>query len=636
MPNDQTPVGSIAPQTANPNTAFQTAQPASTGASSAIDVTGMQTQSNPVNFQSPQETPPFDVSNLGTQTPNQTSAYDQNTQPQQQASDLTKQIESLNQSLSGKAAFQTQQYQQQGFGTTTDAQGNLVAVDPGMQDLQTQLNTLSNQAKAIPLQNQLNATGRGITAGGLAPMDTGALRNNAIQALNVQTLISARNGALGHAQMLVDIATQQKFGPQEQQLKADQANLQLIQNSPEYTNAEKKQAAQQAQIVAQQSAQLDLAKTNYANAQNAVVEYAPVASAQQLQEMQKAQSPAEVATIANKYGLQTPAQKAAAEALATSQANIAKTQAETGLGRYKDTIMNFRNIDGTTTPVPAILDTKTGQITRAQGGQSAATMNGGGSGTSSTGGNAPGTTGKAEIDTTTPGYTTTALANAGGLTQAALDQKALSYITSGTQPPVGRTGLAGLQMRAISARMGEMAPGGNLAGNKAELKSYTDSLATQQKYLDSTQRAFNTANQNLTVLTGFMKSANINTASGIPLINSLENSAKAGLLDPGAVAGYRAAIAGLRAEYAQVLSRGGEVTEGQRAQANSLIPDNLSPAQLQQVTDRLKAEGTNAVGEAQGQVQKIQGQINGILKPPSSSGTSGTFDATSARSKYNY
>lgn len=155
------------------------------------------------------------------------------------------------------------------------------------------------------------------------------------------------------------------------------------------------------------------------------------------------------------------------------------------------------------------------------------------------------------------------------------------------------------------------------------LKADAASLQQQQIYADSTQRAFNTANQNLSALTQFMQQAGVNSTSNIPLINSLSNSAQA-QTNPGVISGYRAALAGLRAEYAQVLSRGGEVTEGQRAQANSLIPDNLTPSQLQQVADRLNVEGKNAVNEANQQINVIKGRMG----KPTTSSTSSTGGST--------
>lgn len=146
------------------------------------------------------------------------------------------------------------------------------------------------------------------------------------------------------------------------------------------------------------------------------------------------------------------------------------------------------------------------------------------------------------------------------------------------------------------------------------------SLKTQQIYADSTQRAFNTANANLQALIPFMQQAGVNSASTVPIINSLQKAVAGHLTDAGTIAAYQAALAGLRAEYAQVLSRGGEVTEGQRAQAASLIPDNLTPAQLQQVATRLNIEGSNAIKEAQAQVQLIKDRSAG--KTTSSSPTS--------------
>lgn len=170
-------------------------------------------------------------------------------------------------------------------------------------------------------------------------------------------------------------------------------------------------------------------------------------------------------------------------------------------------------------------------------------------------------------------------------------------------------------------------PGYNFVTQKASITSDTASLKTQQAYADSTSRAFNTANANLSQLVSYMTQAGINTGSTVPIINELTNKAKAGLLDPGAVAAYQAALAGLRAEYAQVLSRGGEVTEGQRAQAASLIPDNLTPQQLQQVTDRLKIEGNNAITEANAKVKEIQGRIGSNTGGSSGSGSASTSKA---------
>ena len=279
-----------------------------------ITPTSLQPQT-PANFQQPAPTTPFDVTSLST-------AYDGLTAPQQQAQDTSGQLQDVNTQLAGKAAFQTDQYKALGLGSQIDANGNVVAADPAIGDLNAQLDTLTNQAKAIPLQNQNAETGQASQTG-IDTMNTADLRTNAIKALNVSSLISARNNNLAHAQMLVDIATTQKFGPLEAQQKALTANLALIQNSPDYTNAEKKQAAQQAQIVAQQTAQLDIQKQQYQDAQNKVLAYATVATPQQLQEMQQASSPVEVAQIAAKYGVISPADQQVLADLAIAKANVA-------------------------------------------------------------------------------------------------------------------------------------------------------------------------------------------------------------------------------------------------------------------------------------------------------------------------
>lgn len=192
------------------------------------------------------------------------------------------------------------------------------------------------------------------------------------------------------------------------------------------------------------------------------------------------------------------------------------------------------------------------------------------------------------------------------------------YDSNGTV--IGNIGSGGNPTVAVSS-----ASGATAAADAASLK-------TQQGYVDTTQRAFNTANANLTQLVQYMNTAGVNTSSSVPLINTLENKVKAGLLDPGTIAAYEAAISGLRAEYAQVLSRGGEVTDGQRNSASTLIPDNLTPAQLQQVADRLNVEGTNAVKEAQAQVTAIQTRMN--TNSTSNFGTSS--GASSSSSLYDF
>jgi hypothetical protein len=161
------------------------------------------------------------------------------------------------------------------------------------------------------------------------------------------------------------------------------------------------------------------------------------------------------------------------------------------------------------------------------------------------------------------------------------------------------------------------------AGNAADQAS----LTTNQSYLDTTTRAYKTATANLSTLTSFMTQYGLND-SKTPAINQLNNKIKAGLTDPGAIAAFKSSLEGLRAEYAQVLSRGGQVTDTARNQANALIPDDLSPAQLSIVTTQLNKEGANAIKEAQTNVDVIKKRL---AAPKSSTNLGGSSSSSGGK-----
>lgn len=74
-----------------------------------------------------------------------------------------------------------------------DAQGKLTATN-------AQLAGLNAAAQAIPIQDQQNATGKGMTTGGLAPITSAQLRNNALQALPLQAQALAQQAQVAAAQ----------------------------------------------------------------------------------------------------------------------------------------------------------------------------------------------------------------------------------------------------------------------------------------------------------------------------------------------------------------------------------------------------------------------------------------------------
>lgn len=235
-----------------------------------------------------------------------------------------------------------------------------------------------------------------------------------------------------------------------------------------------------------------------------------------------------------------------------------------------------------------------------------------------------GTTGSSTIDPTQPGYSSTPVV--AGKTQAAIDQAALSNLTNGTTPPVGRTGAAGAQSTAISNRMAELDPSGNLAANRSQLKSLTQSLATQQKYLDTTQRSISNAEQGFQqVVSAFQGKVNM---SQYPTINAMENAAKA-QLSAGDISAYQAGLAEVANEYTQVFSRGGQASDTVRAKSASIVNGNLSIGDLNGVLKELQTQGNIVVQGSKDQVQRITDQINGIA-----TGTGSPDAVTTAAPQY--
>ena len=153
---------------------------------------------------------------------------------QQSIQDLVNSTMADNTTEAGKADYQNQQNQAQ------DITGKTQLVN----DLTSQFNNLTRQAQDIPNQLQLQSQGRGITAGGLAPIQADQLRLNSIASNTLASQIETAKGNLTYAQSLADNAVAAKFDPIEASIKAKMANLQLLANSPQATVDEKNQAAQ--------------------------------------------------------------------------------------------------------------------------------------------------------------------------------------------------------------------------------------------------------------------------------------------------------------------------------------------------------------------------------------------------------
>lgn len=131
-----------------------------------------------------------------------------------------------------------------------------------------QLLNLKAQTENLPSILQQQAEGRGITTGGLAPIQAGRLRQAGIQANILNAQFSAASQDLATAERQVRQAVQDAFGPKEAELKALQARIQSIKDSPEYTSeikaradaAEVKRKAEEAKVAAAKSTYEDILK----------------------------------------------------------------------------------------------------------------------------------------------------------------------------------------------------------------------------------------------------------------------------------------------------------------------------------------------------------------------------------------
>jgi hypothetical protein len=143
--------------------------------------------------------------------------------------------------LVGEGAYRTSQEQ------ANDLAGKKATVT----DLTARLNTLKEQASAIPLAVQNEFAGRGATAAGVTPFQTADLRNNTIQQLGVSAMLNAANGNVTTAQDQIDSAVKAKFDPLKAELAAQHAQLAAL--TPLLNKQEKEQAAIQTAQLAERS-----------------------------------------------------------------------------------------------------------------------------------------------------------------------------------------------------------------------------------------------------------------------------------------------------------------------------------------------------------------------------------------------
>lgn len=99
-----------------------------------------------------------------------------------------------------------------------EQQAGLPQFQTQLQDVSSQIQALQKEALAIPLQIQEQATGRGVTAGGVAPIQNAQLRQNAIKSLTLSAIAQTLQGNIANARATADRVVQLEFAPLEAEL----------------------------------------------------------------------------------------------------------------------------------------------------------------------------------------------------------------------------------------------------------------------------------------------------------------------------------------------------------------------------------------------------------------------------------
>lgn len=296
------------PSTGNTSQALQQQQSGVQLTSPVITPSRLSTKS-PYVPATTQDSPIPDLSHLAPVNPADNPA-NQQSQLTPSESRIKSQIDELmgvNQGLEGKAKDTALYNEQFGVNAASDA----------ITGLNSQLTGLINESKAIPLAIQQNAQvgGANVTKGGLAPIQTAQLRNNAIQSLAVSSQIDAMNGQLSNAIKKVDRAIAYKYADLEARSATLTKNLEILKNDPSLTleqqdRVDKKLAAQKAydaQLAQQKKTETDthdaILKTLSNNSGN------PKLTSQVVAALQAAKTPEEVLALENYFGLSSLTQQ---------------------------------------------------------------------------------------------------------------------------------------------------------------------------------------------------------------------------------------------------------------------------------------------------------------------------------------
>lgn len=155
---------------------------------------------------------------------------------------------------------------------TAEAAAGVPDLQKRLGDVNAQIKALQDEAQAIPIRDQTDAEGRGITAAGLAPLDAAKLRNNTVQALGLSAIASTLQGNLGAAQAQADKAVAAHFDPLQGEL--DYLKQAYDFNSSTLSEADKAEAAVIQQKLQERQSTIDTQKSDMQQSQKVAMDAA--------------------------------------------------------------------------------------------------------------------------------------------------------------------------------------------------------------------------------------------------------------------------------------------------------------------------------------------------------------------------
>lgn len=201
-------------------------------------------------------------------------------------------------------------------------------------ELNAQGTSLNREAQAIPIQDQANSAGQGITDAGLAPITTAKLRDNALKALSIaqqSDIASAAatgslaklNSAKDKAQQIIDL----KYKPLEDTLAIRQKQYDLNKDALATIDADRTEAL--GVRLEQEKQKLADAKAAEKEKADIITNAAPFAPADLLAKANAAPDAKTAAIILGKYSKDYLQNILLNEQIKSVKANTIKTQAET-------------------------------------------------------------------------------------------------------------------------------------------------------------------------------------------------------------------------------------------------------------------------------------------------------------------